>query len=165
MSKNAFFPDLYLPELGHGSGMALLGFRACAFGQTEGHCIGRMFDHFFRDDSGAVLGNLLALVRFMSNDGRRTIVLAPTGCGGLTYDEASLLCCLSAAQLGNAAVRDAYLSWLLAMDPSHFVRVMADEIARTFDRHALAIVPPPAASRARVPARPSPLRVVDGGRA
>lgn len=163
MRSNNFLEDTYLPELGLGAGIAIWGFRACAMGGAGCCTIIRGFERAFGADGAPLLGEMLALARFIGHDGRRKVSLAMPGCARITRDELSLLTVFSAAQMQDEALRDAHLTWLTARSPCTAVCSLTDHIAKSFALHGYDITLPRA-----VPVRPQrsgSIRAVGGGHA
>ena len=163
MSSSRFLDSTYLPDLGTGSSLAIWGFRACAMGGAGCCTIVRGFDDAFGEDGGPVLGNVLALARFIGHEGRRKVSLAMPGCARITRDELSLLTAFAAAQMQDESLRDAHLTWLTARSPNQAVSCITDYIAMAFARHGhdirLPQQPPQVAPRAGT------IRAIAGGRA
>lgn len=143
MNDSAYLIDTYLPDLGRGSATAMWGFRACALGHARCCCLIRGFEEIFgKDAAGPVLSELLELARILGNEGRRKVKLAMPGCARITYDEASFLSAISAAQSSDLALRDAHLSWLLAMSASQDASNHASRLGGYFLAHGMPVCAP-----------------------
>ncbi|WP_084395580.1 hypothetical protein [Henriciella aquimarina] len=167
MRDSTFVTDTCLPELGRGAGLAIWGFRACAIGGAGCCTIVRGFERAFGDETGPpLLGNLLALARFIGHDGRRKVSLAVPGCVRITRDELSLLTVFAASQMQDEALRDAHLTWLTACSPDETLTGLADQIAMSFAHHGYDIhLPQTSGARPVQMARPGTLYALEGGRA
>lgn len=145
MDDSSYLADTYLPELGRGAATAMWGFRACALGHAKCCCLIKGFTAVFgREAAGPVLSDLLKLARIVGNEGRRRVRLAMPGCARITYDEASFLSALSAAQSPDPALRDAHLSWLLAMSATDEASDCTSRLAGRFLSYGLPIQAPKA---------------------
>ena len=143
MTESAYLTDTSLPDLGRGSATAIWGFRACALGHARCCCLIRGFERIFgKEAAGPVLSELLELARIFGNDGRRKVKLAMPGCARITYDEASFLSAISAAQSVDLALRDAHLSWLLAMSASQAASEHTSRLGGYFLAHGMPVCAP-----------------------
>jgi hypothetical protein len=145
MTRPHAFSDLVLPELGPASGLALLGFRAFAFGKESCFCVQNGYRQALGADSEAALQAVGHFVRALSEEGRRRIMLSAPGCGRLTRDEVSVTCALSAAQAWDQGALDAHLSWLFARMVPPAVAEAAADVGDVFAAHALGFSAPEAA--------------------
>ncbi|MEM1380707.1 MAG: hypothetical protein AAGH41_08790 [Pseudomonadota bacterium] len=137
------FSDVALPDLGPATGLAVLGFRACAFGRQDCTCIMSCYHNALGCDADQTMGHVLQFTRLMGNAGFRKIGLSAPGCGRMTRDEVSIACAFSAAQAWDEVALEAHLSWLVAGPvPGHLTQTVI-EIADIFAGHGLAFRAPP----------------------
>ncbi len=156
MHATGFLEETDLPSLGLGAGMLVWGFRASAAGRSACPCVVQGFAHRFGASGGEdVREALLSLTSHIGCEGRRKVRIAMSGCLRLTHDEASLVSALGAAQSADSALRDAHLSWLLAMPASREASTLADRLASAFTVAALSINPPWRTARSARPHWPS----------
>lgn len=145
MIKPHAFSDIVLPELGHATGLALLGFRAFAFGKEGCFCVQNGYRQALGADSKGALEAMGRLVSALAKEGRRRVMLSAPGCGRLTRDEVSITCALAAAQAWDSGALDAHLSWLLATTVPPLVADAATDIGDVFAAQGLAFTAPEAA--------------------
>lgn len=108
-----------LIELGAGAQLTMIGFRIYSLSKTPCKCVTGTYHDVFGCRRGIQVMKALAdLSAEITRVGRRRIRLTMPGSVLLTHDEGSLLSAISAAQVGDTALRDAHLSWLLARSPS-----------------------------------------------
>ncbi len=141
--ENHFVSGIYLPQLGTGAGMALLGFRAAAGGNTQCCVLQRCFSTAFSGDAVPILSDFHVLAHILGQEGRRRVSLSRPGVARLTPDEISIVAMLSSAQRGDTFARDAHLSWLLARRPARAFSRIVEQIADRFAYSGLEIKAPP----------------------
>lgn len=152
MVQEAFMKGVDLADLGQATQFALWGFRSCAMGQSRCCCLFRQFDHVFGADCGrAVFGEVLRLAEGLGNQGGRRLVLGRPTSQRMTYDEASIVAALAAAQRGDTGLRDAHLTWLLAKPPDASLSATVSRIADACSLAGMRIVMPEEMPR---PAKP-----------
>ena len=142
MSAAQFINDLYLPDLGIGTGFALWGFRACASGKSRCQAVSQGYERAFGHDAPGALADMLSLVRCLGRAGRRKISIAPPGCARMTADEVSIAAMLSAAQRRHDEERDAHATWLLAQAPVTDTLSLVDRIADLFSVYDMTLTAP-----------------------
>ncbi|MEM9839594.1 MAG: hypothetical protein AAF830_10640 [Pseudomonadota bacterium] len=153
MAQHAF-SNVFLPNLGPGTGLAILGFRAYAFGRTECCCVQSGFSAALGADAPEALADLLTFTRVLGASGTRKIGLTAPGCARMTQDELSIACALAAAQAWDQAAVCAHLSRLLGTPASAVLQSIITQIGDTFAGHGLGFEAP--ADARAVPAGTTP---------
>jgi len=146
--------DVLLTELGPATALALVGFRAHAFGRADCCCVRSGFSAALGRDAHEALAVLLVFTRIMGHEGGRKISLAAPGCGRMTRDELSIACAFSAAQAWDDVAMDAHLSWLLGGPVPQSLKTLVGKIGDIFAGHGMAFEAPVEARR--VPAGSTP---------
>lgn len=143
-----------LTDLSPASALAILGFRAHAFGRGDCCCVRSGFSAALGSDADEALADLLVFTRVMGSEGARKIGLAAPGCGRMTRDELSIACALSAAQAWDEVALDAHLSWLLGAVVPQSLTILVGKIGDMFAGHGMAFEAPVEARQ--VPASATP---------
>jgi len=146
--------NVHITDLGPATGLAILGFRAHAFGRGDCCCVRSGFSAALGSDADEALQDLLVFTRILGCEGDRKIGLAAPGYGRLTRDELSIACAFSAAQAWDDVAMDAHLSWLLGGSVSQSLKAIVLKIGDMFAGHGMAIDAPTEARR--VPAGTTP---------
>ncbi|MEO1043723.1 MAG: hypothetical protein AAFX52_15690 [Pseudomonadota bacterium] len=137
--------DVTLPELGTGTGLVLIGFRASVFGQAGCFCVQSGFAASFGQDARPILVDILTCARVLGEEGTRKIGLSAPGQSRMTRDEVSLVCAFSAAQAWDHVALAAHLSWLADRPAAPRLIEVITTIADDFAGFGLAIHAPLAA--------------------
>jgi hypothetical protein len=154
MARNAT-SGIYLPDLGPGTGLAILGFRAHVFGCSDCCCAQSGFNAALGREADRALTDLLVLTRMIRQEGQRRVSISAPGCGRVTEDEVCLARALLAAQAWDERALERHLSCLLAGTASSSLITLVTQIADTFAGHGLAFHVP--AHAKVIPAKRMPL--------
>lgn len=163
MGRNKFVRGVSLRESDPSSQFILWAFRSCALGESRCCCLVRQFDRVFGGDAGGkAFGDVLQLVETLGRRGRRRVTLGMPSCSRLTHNETSLISSLSAMQLGDRALCEAHLAWLMGRQPDPGLTETVGRIAKAFSERGLWIRVPPAAENREHVAGITPLHAVYG---
>ncbi|MEM9840441.1 MAG: hypothetical protein AAF830_14970 [Pseudomonadota bacterium] len=144
MTENRF-SGLQLSDLGTGTGLAILGFRACAFGRQQCCRVASGFGAALGEEAGDTLSDLMALTVQVNHQGRRKIGLAGMGCLGVTHEEALIAKAFFATQALNERGAQSHLTTLLGREPTPQISLLMSRISDTFAGYGLAFGDPDAA--------------------
>lgn len=164
MPFDSLVPDVMLPDLTLGTGLLLTGFRGSATHGGPCACVDKAFARAFQGEEAPVLARLLMFARMLGYHGRRKIRLAPPGSPRVTDDELLIAALMEGAQLGDKAIRDGHLGWLLAAPAPDPLSALAQDLADQFSAAGQRITAP-VQSMVRRPHAPDPWHAHAAGHA
>jgi hypothetical protein len=136
------YANVFLPDLGPATGLAILGFRAHAFGCARCCSIESGFRSALGDEAETAISDLRTFTHALGHVGARRISLSAPGCGRMTRDEVSIACAFAATQAWDCSALNVHLSWLLAGPVPEKMTDSVVRIGDIFAGHGLAFNAP-----------------------
>ncbi|MEM1390629.1 MAG: hypothetical protein AAGG45_06070 [Pseudomonadota bacterium] len=134
-----------LTELGRGAQITLLGLRSFASGGTNCCCLNKTYQNLLGEKNAKwTLGRLHNMAHNISEQSRRHLKFAVSGCVRITYDEASILGAISASQDEDDDLSISHLTWLIGCKPGFGIISACEDFGGALNLAGL-IVPKPEA--------------------